>query len=363
MRAIALAVALTGLAACTGPAPYEAVRLGDAPIIDQGLFEALGVPEEGANINGPSLIRVPDWIPPAYRAHPTALYYLYFAHHRGDYIRLAWAKDLAGPWHLVNTGLGVPVGARGVLDLGPSDSIPLAHGLTIEEHIASPDVFVDDRARRIVMFFHAPVDAPSYLDQRTLVATSADGLDFNGAIEPAMLGKSYFRVFPFGEELFALGFRGSVYRAPDPSAPWTPAPGFPFGTALWQWEGNPFQENIALPATRKRARHFAVRVVGDQVHVLLSRVGDVPERIRFATLVPDGTGGWIASDPPLEVLAAEPGWECGELPPLPSESGAAPEQVNQLRDPAFFQDADGSMYLLYTGCGEDAIGIAALTPR
>ncbi|MBI3972242.1 MAG: hypothetical protein HY332_13225, partial [Chloroflexi bacterium] len=40
----------------------------------------------GDNINGPSLIRVPDWVD-----DPLGRYYLYFAHHRGTYIRLAYA--------------------------------------------------------------------------------------------------------------------------------------------------------------------------------------------------------------------------------------------------------------------------------
>ena len=38
------------------------------------------------NINGPSLIRVPDWIPNRF-----GKYYLYFANHRGCEIHLAYA--------------------------------------------------------------------------------------------------------------------------------------------------------------------------------------------------------------------------------------------------------------------------------
>jgi hypothetical protein len=54
----------------------------------------------GDNINGPSLIRVPDWI-----ADPLGRYYLYFAHHNGDYIRLASADDLAGSWTMHEPGV------------------------------------------------------------------------------------------------------------------------------------------------------------------------------------------------------------------------------------------------------------------
>ena len=47
----------------------------------------------GANIEGPSLIRAPDWLPGR-----LGRYYLYFADHKGDYIRLAYANRLKGPW-------------------------------------------------------------------------------------------------------------------------------------------------------------------------------------------------------------------------------------------------------------------------
>ena len=38
--------------------------------------------QDGNNINGASLIKVPDWI-----ENPLGKYYLYFSHHNGKYIR------------------------------------------------------------------------------------------------------------------------------------------------------------------------------------------------------------------------------------------------------------------------------------
>ena len=60
-------------------------RLLDQPIITPDLHPSIGV-----NIQGPSLIRVPDWI-----ERPLGTYYLYFADHKGRYIRLAYAADLS----------------------------------------------------------------------------------------------------------------------------------------------------------------------------------------------------------------------------------------------------------------------------
>ena len=53
----------------------------------------------GANVQGPSLIRVPDWLP-----DPLGHYYLYFADHKGSYIRLAYADALQGPWYIHSPG-------------------------------------------------------------------------------------------------------------------------------------------------------------------------------------------------------------------------------------------------------------------
>ena len=98
---------------------FEVIRLNNSqPIIDQDMFAEVGERSEGENINGPSLIRIPDWIASQDRAHPSAEYYLYFGHHDGEYIRMAWAEEVTGPWHLYQTGSSVPVGDRGVLDNG-----------------------------------------------------------------------------------------------------------------------------------------------------------------------------------------------------------------------------------------------------
>ena len=65
-------------------------RLLDGPIISAGLHPSIGV-----NIQGPSMIRAPDWI-----EGRLGDYYLYFADHKGRYIRLAYADNLLGPWRI-----------------------------------------------------------------------------------------------------------------------------------------------------------------------------------------------------------------------------------------------------------------------
>ena len=59
-------------------------RIDSNPIIHPKLDPALG-----GNINGPSLIEVPDWV-----RNPLGKFYLYFAHHNGAHIRLAYSNTL-----------------------------------------------------------------------------------------------------------------------------------------------------------------------------------------------------------------------------------------------------------------------------
>jgi hypothetical protein len=69
-------------------------RLLDRPIISAELH-----PTIGANIQGPSMIRVPEWIDGR-----LGDYYLYFADHKGGYIRLAYADHPTGPWTIYAPG-------------------------------------------------------------------------------------------------------------------------------------------------------------------------------------------------------------------------------------------------------------------
>ena len=54
----------------------------------------------GNNINGPSVIRVPGWV-----KLPLGKYYMYFAHHAGQFIRMAYADAVEGPWRIYEPGV------------------------------------------------------------------------------------------------------------------------------------------------------------------------------------------------------------------------------------------------------------------
>ena len=299
-------------------------RFPNNPIIVSGMLPG----DDGGNINGPSLMRVPPWVEGA-----LGKYYMYFAHHVGAYIRLAYADDLAGPWNIYNAG---------TLRLEDTICNDIAGSIYADyKHVASPDVHVDTESKRIRMYFHCPVyisgpveDNDSYR-QVTLLATSSDGLSFEPESVP--LGNAYFRVFQWDEYFYGLSMPGVFYRSADGLS------GFEEGPTL-------FSEDM---------RHSAVMIKDGKLLVFYTMVGDNPERILLSEieLLPDWMS-WSATEP-VTVLEPEFDWEGVDLPLEPSVRGTIMELVRQLRDPAIFEE-DGRTYLLYSIAGESGIAIAEL---
>ena len=312
---------------------WLANRLLNQPIIYSGLD-----PSIGDNIQGPSLIRVPAWI-----ENPLGNYYLYFADHKGKFIRLAFADQITGPWQI-----HVP----GALQLGDScfpteRQIPKASHTTAnrsmtlphsaeyegsEPHIASPDVHVDHDQKRIVMYFHG---LEGFAMQRTRVATSTDGIGF--VAQKPILSPSYLRVVPYDGQFLAFTMPGILYQAKDWFGPFEPIGSF-------------FNSNC---------RHMALMLMEQTLFVFWTQVGDAPEHIKvswFDLTLP--VTDMVQNDLP-NVLQPELAWEGADQPLEPSVRSVAYGLKNQLRDPAVFVE-DNEPYLLYAGGGEAAIGIARL---
>ncbi len=374
----------------TNAQPYKTKRLNGAkPIITQNMFRQAGVPHEGRNINGPSVIPVPDWL--GARLAPTvvadAKYLMYFGNHGGQYIRLAYADNIEGPWKLYQTGKEFEKGERGVLDLGADRQIDIGNNLRIHEHIASPKAYLDHSEKVVRLFFHAPSQGLDGVKvqgnkQKTFTATSVNGLEFKNGIEPVIVSFAYHDSFIVNGHPHAVASRGSLYRALDPEHPFTPPENWNFGHELWEAEGqnpsdNPFQhaikkaqQNGSLSENVKRGRHFHGRVVNNKIEFFYTRVGDRPERILMSTVELDADGDgqidsfteWSPSFPPVEILKPEVEWEGSAFPVKPSKPSAKSGAVCELRDPFVFEDTDGSLYLFYTGQGEAAIGAVKIIP-
>jgi len=317
--------------------PVTAERIGTAPIIHSAMNARLG-----ENINGPSAIKVPDWV-----ENPLGAYYLYFAHHMGRFIRLAYADRPEGPWTIHDPGvLDVEHSLFVTKDLVPSRTAPDGDwvqetaGLFLYAHVASPDVHVDEETRTIRMYYHGLLDNA---DQQTRLAVSNDGLRFEP--KPDLLGLPYFRVFRHRDWIYAIAWGGSLYRSRN-------------------WEG-PFEtgpdvlQSPPAAADATTIRHVATHCRNDRLELFYTRIGDDPECIlhTFIDLTQDWSR-WQASAPTI-VLIPELAWEGADLPRAVSEVGAAHGREHALRDPGIFVD-DGQAYLFYSGAGESAIGVARL---
>jgi hypothetical protein len=312
--------------------------MSDEPIIYPNMDARMG-----SNINGPAIIRMPDW---ADRRLGT--YHLYFADHKGSYIRLAFADSVAGPWTMYTPG---------VLDVKDSLFEPVdppeppeserpawakkMKGGYLYAHIASPDVHVDHTSRCIRMFYHGLLWNGH---QQTRLAVSTDGVTFRPRVP--LLGPPYFRAFQLNEYIYVIAWGGEIWRAMD-------------------WEG-PFERGPQIvpysvkDGTGEGFRHGDVHCGEHTLHIFYTRIGDRPERILHAKLdLRSDWTSWVAGSPST-ILEPELAWEGIDLALETSVEGAADRRVRELRDPCVFQDADGTTYLLYCGAGESGIGVAEL---
>ena len=300
----------------------ELERIGDGPIVHQAMS-----PNLDDNINGPSLIRVPDGTPGA-----LGRYYLYFAHHKGQFIRLAYASQVEGPWHIPEPGV-LPLDQTPFTQTKPEEPQPawaVALGTDgLYPHLASPDVRILSDGS-FEMFVHGLAASG---DQVSYRAVSTDGLDWQVIGQP--IAETYMRVFDWQGITYAMARCSRLMRRAEHG-----------------WETGPV-------AIAPEVRHVAVLLQGDALHVLFTRIGDAPEHILYTRI--DLTGDWTnwRASEALPVLRPELQWEGASEPTQPSVIGAEGFS-NALRDPCLFAE-DGCVWVVYAGGAEHALGLARLT--
>lgn len=216
---------------------------------------------------------------------------------------------------------------------------------------------MDHDNRRLILWFHGwftegrrwPIGEAAARNwarqhgygQYTQAAESADGLTFT--VRPAVTRVSYLRVFRHQADIFGMGRAGLLLRAPSMFAAFEPGPN-PF-------RGGPYAN---------RVRHVAVLARRNTLATFFTAIGDAPERIMLSTI--DMTAPfdeWRASDA-VEVLRPQAAYECAGLPVTPSAGGDVKGPVNQLRDPALFEE-NGRTFLFYSYCGEQGIAAAEIS--
>lgn len=322
-----------------------ATRLSQNPLISVDTDPSLG-----GNVNGPTVIRVPDWV-----ERPLGRYYMYFANHVGAFIRMAYADEIAGPWRVYEPGV---LHVRDTAFFRPQPDPPEALA-DFYTHLASPEILVDASRRRVVMWMHGwwtngerwpgdPVEARAWARQRgyaqfTQVAESADGIHFE--VRPAITRQSYLRVFQHDGYVYGMARLGRLSRTRDPLAAFELGP-------------SPFREGPYA----NRVRHVGLMRRGTRLHVFFTAIGDAPERVLMSTIDLDADWTTWRASPPIEVLQPQERYECVGLPATPSSPGDVEGRVREIRDPFVFEE-EGQTWLFYTVCGEQGIAAATLTFR
>ena len=287
--------------------------------------------EVGSNVNGPSLIKTPNWLP-----NCLGRYYLYFGHHFGQNIRMAFSNDLTGPW-IVYKG--------GILDLKETPftqerpNIKQPQWATEEgvdglyPHIASPDVHINASEKSLEMFFHG-LDHDG--EQRSLCALSNDGLTW--WVQSERINQTYLRAFNYKNTRYALGCGGQILKQNSDGI---------FQLGPWSFGD-------------RGHRHAGVLVRGDNLYVVWTRIGDTPEHILYSTIgMSYDWRDWRATEGQV-ILKPKFDWEGANLPISTSTVGGLTKQEHALRDPFLFEQSE-EVYIVYTGGGENSIGIAKLS--
>ena len=295
-------------------------RLWGKPIITPELS-----PSIGDNINGPTVIKVPSWV-----QNPLGKYYLYFGHHRGTYIRLAYSDTLEGPWKIYEPG---------VLQIEQIPDIAEHEFRGGIGHLASPDIYIDEKNKRFFMYYHCNIKGGMLKDQITFMAISEDGINFKS--EQEIIGEKYYwRVFRYKDYFYSFEMWGQVRRSRD---------------GITGWENGP------LIFQTYDVRHNTVKVDGDKLIVFFTIRGDNPPPEKICAAEIDISGDWMGwKEGPYQVLLKpETIYEGADCPLTVSEIGPANGRENALRDPFYFANGDKE-YIFYCGAGESCIAVAEL---
>ena len=279
---------------------YEFEFEKDFELIDRKILINQSI-ASAENINGPSLIKVPEFV-----KDKLGNYYLYFADHTGDHIKMAYSDHIEGPYTLLEGG---------TLQLKETPC---------NKHIASPDVHIKEN--KIVMYYHGDIDKGQY----TFQSNSVDGINFIS--NKTVLTPFYHREFEYLGDTYAIC-------------------------------KNKNSDSILYKKTKEKyeplyylltgSRHTAVYVEENILYIIYSIVGESPERLYVCKFI-----DWKI-DSNYELARPEFAWEGANQPLISSKYGMALGFNNELRDPYVYSE-NNELYLLYSYGGESGISFGKL---
>lgn len=364
----------------------------------------------GVNYNGPSIVKIPSWVATGDRADPSANYYLYYGHHDGQYIRMAWAASIEGPWTYYRaTGdktaarQRTSTDGRGVLDFGTlTTQYDMGNTIVVPTyasggHLSSPFIYLDNVNEQFVLLFHARTTWTSTtrpragfvtVNQHTMVATSSDGLNFHsvsqggqvghGLRESAILAPFYLNPFNIRGRWYGFENQGRLWQSPL-SDPFNLTPTTTGQSYHWTQVNSPLFDDFYFSELALsdewtvgtnyyyEPRHTFTRVLdgGDRLEIWYTAKAQIPERIIRAEIITesdDPADWWLRRVNAERYLPPATLWENIDKPWIEGQGGSNYNGNPECRDPIVFEDSDSSLYLVYSGGGEQGIGIASLTP-
>jgi len=274
------------------------------------------------NINGPTVI---EYTLP--RLLGSKIYIMYFASHKGRYIRTAWSRSPIGKFR----------------------TIPLVYILPIwnnfserKDHVASPEVLTINKIN--YLFTHSPSRYFAPGRQITYISRLYFGL-FCFSAKPTKL-PSYSRFFYYKDDLYAITNGADVFRFTVETLEPVKLEADISKLLI------PDSEDIAI-----RVRHSQVVQYKDKMLCFFTRVGDSPERIFVAEM--KFTSEEIIFSQPMELLRPETDYEGIKIKAQPSRNGMAKTAQNAIRDP-FVAKFGEQYFLYYATSGEKGIACALL---
>lgn len=277
------------------------------------------------NINGPSCLRTPNFI-----KNPVGKYLLYFAHHTGEFIRIAYSEDIFTGWKILDHKIN-----------------NVSEEKEFHDHVASPDIYVDNIEKSVYMFFHSRIKGSR--KQKTFLSKSNDGINF-ALVKGDLNLPFYFRHVTIETKTFAVTKGGNLYiNMVNPIAnTWR---------ALNNINTGKSNEEV-MHNSSGSIRHASLIYYMKIFIAFYSRIGDSPERIYAAKIVENGKGLWLMSNE-FEITRPELNFEGANLDIEASVAGPSLHEENALRDPYVMQDGE-DYFLFYACAGESGIAVGKL---
>ena len=128
-------------------------------------------PAERESICNPCCIKVPDW-----KIKKLGKYYLYFADHRGKFIKMAYSNNISKDWKIYKKKI-----------------LKVNQFKDAKHHIASPEIYLDKKRKIFYMLTHS-YSKKIKKGQWTYLSSSVNGITFN-KVYNVPLAPFYLRIF------------------------------------------------------------------------------------------------------------------------------------------------------------------------